>query len=169
MILMHRAAGELMRVVQTGFRTPAEYGSLGLDAAVRVSNCVNLADQLRLQYSVQQAAEAASAGDTISSGCSGPQVLEGQLLVCKVLLTGVLQEAEGHVQLVSRLGKTRQQVEYMQSHGALHAGHVPALIAAKRVLQPHGTNPTAWYGICACEWQLLEGCCRGCCHASCRW
>lgn len=94
-----------MRIVQAGFRAPADYSSLGLDEAVRVSSCVNLADQLMLQYNLAQAQAVAGAKDTPSSGCDHPQVLEGQLLLCKVLLGGVLQEAEGHVQLINRLGK----------------------------------------------------------------
>lgn len=96
------AAGELMHVVQHGFRPCSNYRQQGLDGAVRLANCVNLADQLRMHVAIEQASSTSdSGGSSGSSKC----VLEGQLLVCKVDLGGVLQEAEGAVQISARTGE----------------------------------------------------------------
>lgn len=99
LLLLLVTAGELLRVAQQGFRSCAEYSSLGLDGAVRLANCVNLADQLRMHAALEQAAANSSGGSSSSSGLGS--ILEGQLLVCKVHLGGILQEAEGHVQLAA--------------------------------------------------------------------
>jgi hypothetical protein len=91
-----------MHVVQHGFRPCSEYSAQGLDGAVQLANCVNLADQLRMHHAIQQSsAGAGTNGSSSSSAC----VLEGQLLVCKVHLGGALQEAEGKVQLSAKAGE----------------------------------------------------------------
>ncbi|KAF8068426.1 LRRC9 [Scenedesmus sp. PABB004] len=81
--------GDLLRVAQAGFRPPAEEcAALGLDGAVRLASCVELADQPRLA--------AALAG----SGAPGAAPLEGQLLVCRALLGGATREAGGCAELL---------------------------------------------------------------------
>lgn len=91
-----------MQVVQHGFRPCGEYSAQGLDGAVRLANCVNLADQLRMHAAMEQHASACG-GASIGSGTGC--VLEGQLLVCKVHLCGTVQEAEGKVQLSAKAGE----------------------------------------------------------------
>eukprot|EP00879_Flechtneria_rotunda_P020303 GHRR01021351.1.p1 GENE.GHRR01021351.1~~GHRR01021351.1.p1 ORF type:complete len:647 (+),score=280.15 GHRR01021351.1:1761-3701(+) len=95
--------GELMGVVQHGFRSSAEYNSMGLDGAVRLASCINLADQLRIQQQQQLGPNAVA--KTGSSNAPGSGLLVGQLLVCKVQLGGALQEAEGQVQLLTKAGE----------------------------------------------------------------
>jgi hypothetical protein len=102
-----------MHVVQHGFRPCSEYSAQGLDGAVRLANCVNLADQLRMHLAIQNSSAGAgtnSSGSSSSSGC----VLEGQLLVCKVHLGGALQEAEGKVQLSAKASE--QQLDTGKLH-----------------------------------------------------
>lgn len=45
---------EVGRVVREGFRPAAETAALGLDGAVRLANCVNLADAARLHSAVEK-------------------------------------------------------------------------------------------------------------------
>jgi hypothetical protein len=105
------AAGELVHVVQHGFRPCSEYCQQGLDGAVRLANCINLADQLRMHAAIEHAS--ASSSSSSSSSGSGGCVLEGQLLVCKVDLGSALQEAEGKVQLAAKAGESSPQPKHV--------------------------------------------------------
>jgi hypothetical protein len=102
-----------MHVVQHGFRPCSEYSAQGLDGAMRLANCVNLADQLRMHLAIQQTNT--GAGTNSAGSSSSACVLEGQLLVCKVHLGGALQEAEGKVQLSAKAGEQQLNTGSMQT------------------------------------------------------
>jgi hypothetical protein len=126
------AAGELMHVVQHGFRSCSDYSSQGLDGAVRLANCVNLADQLRMHLAILQAsAGTAGSASSSSSGC----VLEGQLLVCKVHLGGALQEAEEKVQLAATAGE--QQFDTHCLHTASVGSSMVCRLSGWVAVHPH--------------------------------
>ncbi|WIA10534.1 hypothetical protein OEZ85_010722 [Tetradesmus obliquus] len=131
--------GELMHVVQHGFRPCSNYRQQGLDGAVRLANCVNLADQLRMHVAIEQASSTSgSGGSSGSSKC----VLEGQLLVCKL----------------SSLTQLSLHDCGLTSCGSL-LGHLPALLSlvlSFNILT--GLDDLLPHGCSACQLTLLDVC-----------
>ena len=85
--------GELMRVMEEGFRPAAEYEGSHGDAAVPLSNSVALCDTLRLR----QAVGALTAAERTGLVAGRPdarlaQALQGKLLITKVFLARCAQE-----------------------------------------------------------------------------